>query len=194
LKIRSKGKVASAGVNASRNLLFIDESFLARIERGEVTELETNATLAHEFGHLIECAKHTFRKSDQQLTTYIAVLLIPLLFYFVLQIPDHGVGAAVIVSIWILMLPWVLRKIYVPNELAADSNAVLFSLISDQDLANAIVNRIGSFKNEKIGPKKILNIIDNIVSHPFLDEHLANIGFEIKRPLEAKRIKKQSLS
>ena len=99
-------------------------------------------------------------------------------------------GAVSITFIWFLLLPWIIRRIYVPGELAADANAIAFSLISDQELANAIVNRVGIATESKVGPVKILSILDGILSHPFLNEQLRNIGFEVKKPIDTKRMDK----
>jgi len=189
-KIKISKRGALAGVNASRNILFINENLLAGWQKGEMNENDINAMLVHEFGHLIECAKHIFRKSDAQLTFYIMALVIPLIFYFGLQTPDPGVGPAVIVSIWFLFLPWTIRRIYVPRELSADTNAIAFSLINDQEFADAIANSVSTATDRYVGPGKILSILDGFLSHPFLNERLRNIGFEIRRPVGAKRIGK----
>jgi hypothetical protein len=37
-------------------------------------------------------------------------------------------------------------------------------------------------------PCKFLFILDGILSHPFLKEQLRNIGFEVKKPIETKKI------
>lgn len=180
----------TTGVNSNTNVLAIDEYLLSQWQDGEISEIDIDGTLAHEFGHLIEHSTDKLgRKSDRQLVFYIMVLAVALIFYYALQIPEPGIGYPVITLIWVALLPFISRKICVPGELAADRNAVYFSLITDQEMANCIVNRIGRFPKKRPGPMEVLKIVDNFVTHPFLKEQLENIGFEIERPIKTKQLK-----
>ena len=178
------------GVNSNTNILSISKDMLSQWQNGEISESDVDGTLAHEFGHLIEHSTDRLgRKSDRQAALYLFALPLALLLYYALLIPEPGVGYPVITLIWVAFLPFMLRKIYLPGELAADRNAIKFSLISDEEMATCIVRiRTGKIPNESLGPMEILKAIENWVTHPFLAEQLANIGFEIEKPVKVKRL------
>ncbi len=179
----------TTGVNSNTNVLSVDENLLIQWKAGEISEIDVDGTLAHEFGHLIEHSRDKFgRKSDRQLAFYITALVASLIIYSTLNIPQPALGCTIIALLWTAFLPYILRKIYVSGELAADRNAINFSLISNEKMAFCIANRIARHHIEDIKPLQLLRIIENFVTHPFIKEQLANIGFELERPIKVRKI------
>jgi hypothetical protein len=189
-KLKKSMSIILASSNGLLNSLYVSEHLLAQWHEGVLDERDVNATLAHEFGHFIDYQKSRLRnlKHGLALPSYMILLLAALVFYWSLRVAEPGAITALIVLLWTFFLPSVMRRVFISGELEADRLAIAFSLIESQQLADAIVKRIGLKPAGKLGPTKLMELVENMLTHPFLYERLHNIGFEIKRPAETRRI------
>lgn len=185
----------TTGMNPNTRILSINENLLFRWQAGDISENEVDSILAHEFGHLISHPREGFlRKSDVQCVLNLMVL-VALVSSCVFVILNFELGSLAIVLViiavaitivWGAFLPFVLRKIYLSDELAADKNAIKFSLITDEQMAKGILNRkFGKYQDKHISPFNLLRNVENFIEHPSINEQLANIGFEVEKPVNA---------
>ncbi len=189
-----------ANSNSLLNELRISEYLLKRWKNGIISKEDIDATIAHEFGHMIDYReKSPFQKLAYGGFSFVYVLILlglGLSFAFLsayLVTISYLLAPVIIlflfwfVLVWVLFLPTVLRKAHFADELAADCYAISYSLTDAQQLANIVVNRIGKPLPEKIGPIHRAEIVWNMLSHPYLYEQLENIGIEIEYPIKTKK-------
>jgi hypothetical protein len=184
-KLRIEKQFAPASYKDSNNTIYVDKRTIEEWAQGRVGEREVDYILAHEFGHAIAHTKHKDRIASLT-TVYITGLLLALLFFFGVHLSFNdsmgsltsGITIIVIIVIWLLFLPWILRKIHVPWELLANRCAIDYFLISADDMAAVIINCSPILEN--IGPIKLLKILYSLTTHPFLAENLLNIGFRYR--------------
>jgi hypothetical protein len=184
--------VLPAYTNPSRNKIQISESFRRQWEKGDFDEKDADALLAHEFGHLIDMKAGSKFVTPKLFSAYVLFLFaLVLSVAFFVAAPINFCILAFSFSIWVLFLPAILKKAYVPRELKADSNAI--GLIDAHQFANCIVKiQLMPDKNDRhyrFGGRVISRLVYKLelFRHPSLDERLNNIGFEIKFPINTKR-------
>lgn len=192
-KLKKSKSIILASSNCLLNSLYISEHLLAQWQEGIFDERDVDAILAHEFGHFIDYQKSRLRNLKLGFTVplYMFLLLATLVSLRSLRIPEPIEIAAMIVGSWTFFLPSVMRWAFISGELEADRNAIAFSLIESQELADAIVRRIGLKPVGKLGPTNLLELVQSVLTHPSLYDRLHNIGFEIKRPVKTQRITSQ---
>ena len=193
-RLKKSRSTVLAYFNCFLNSLFISQHLLAQWHIGVLDERDVDAILVHEFGHFIDYQKSRLRNIKHGLTfsSYMILLLATLAFYWSLRIPEPGAMTALITLLWMFFLPSVMRWTFISGELEADRHAIAFSLIESQQLADAIVRRIGLKPVGKLGPTNLLELVESVLTHPSLYDRLHNIGFEIKRPVETRRITSQN--
>jgi Zn-dependent protease with chaperone function len=175
------------------NQVAVNETLLERLNKGECNEKDVEVILAHEVGH----AAANSWKSSLAFSAFFAYMAVPAIASFFLSFILFNsfivsfVFAALIMCVtlgWTIFLPWVIRKTFVSNELGADSQAVSLNLVDAKDLAESIAKLIGASRNRKIDAEYMANFTWQVLKHPFMDEILNNLGFEIKRPVKIQKI------
>lgn len=184
-KLELKKQFAPAEYHHRNNTIYISETTIDLWKKGIITEKEIDYSLAHEFGHVIANTKDK-NPIGSKITLYNLALVIPLIIAAAAHFAFEGIGVSSIVTgimivcisiTWLCFLPWILRRIFVPWELIANRYAITYSLISEDVMAKALLRFMSQ---EKIGPIKMLNILYNIITHPFLSENLENIGYRFR--------------
>ena len=185
-----KSIFSPARADGISNRLLISENFLELWQKGSYDEKDVDALLAHEFGHFIAYPKSRFGAAANIIILFLCavVLLTILVFYWSLRIPEPGIITALIMGCWFFLMPWVVRRLYVPGEFEADHNAVAFKLTDPQQLADALLKRMSMQRRRNLGPSQTLGLLWQMLTHPSLNETLENLGLEIRHAVEFRKM------
>lgn len=178
LKI-SKIKEA-ANVSFTKPRITVSENELKKWQNGELDVNDMEALLAHEFGHLIDL--------QNGLRSILVISTIEMLLYvlggFGLIVAGISIPLGILqlfftllLLIWIIVLPYVIRKCAIAGQLEADRNAA--KLIGTERLALAIIRRI-RFPPKSIGVVETWTRIRFILLMPTISERLKNLNLELE--------------
>jgi Zn-dependent protease with chaperone function len=167
-----------ANVNIFQRRISVGEYLCSLWKEDKFSDKDIEATLAHEIGHLMDFRRTSGSKSFRNLlieSLWLSFGLLPLLVYLLSPSFLTLTFSLLFAVGWGLSIPWVVRRIDVQIELAADQNAALF-LVESQQLANALI-KISFFgvPAKKFGLTGHLSFLASTITHPSFNERVQNL-------------------
>jgi hypothetical protein len=164
-----------ANVNVYRDRISIGENLLLHWEKGEFTDADMEATLAHEFGHLIDFRNDSHSSSFRNLiaeSLWVSLGVLPIVLYVLSPKVVTLIASLLLAVAWACSLPLVMRHIEVKIEFEADRNAALY-LVEPQQLADALM-KISTFASctKGFGVARRLNCFVANLTHPSFSERV----------------------
>jgi Zn-dependent protease with chaperone function len=176
--------VKLAAVRGFRNQLIVGEYLLSKFQKRVFNQDDVKATIAHEIGHLMPSNLpwyHRIFKYTQIVIVYIA-LMFAVFFGLYFSFSSNLLPFLLVLIGSLPFLPWCIKTIERPFETEADRNAS--ELIGNETLAKSIIRKAKRRRERSAGPVKTLEQLENMLSHPPLNERLELLGYKLKLALE----------
>lgn len=164
-------------INVFSNRISVGENFLGLWSNGEFDEVDVEAVLAHEIGHLIDLRQGSRSVSFRNVileSAWLVCGLVPLLLY--LAFPSvTGFGLSVGFALfWGVSIPWLVRRFEMKIEFEADQSAAKF-LVEPKQLGDALSKIKVLSNDDDVALSGKLRVVAGMLTHPSFDERISRL-------------------